>query len=262
MATAPATNVVDLRDRPSLKGKVSPEEWQARVDLAACYRLADLYGWADAIYNHVSLRVPGEPDFFLIKAHELLYEEVTASNLVKCDMRNDDVDERLHVNRPGFTLHGGILRVRPEINCVYHTHIEACITVSNQKDGLLPISQSALQFMGDIGYHEYEGITENLGERERIAVAMAGKRHLLMRNHGAVTTGKSARDAFMAMRELETACKLQLAQQAAGAPHVMVSEGIVASYIEQRRNHDSGRGSADWPAWQRRLDRIDPTWRT
>ena len=254
-----SSNVVQLRDVPTLRDEVSPEEWQARVDLAAAYRLADLYNWADSIYNHISIRVPSEPDFFLIKAHELLYEEVTASNLVKVDSRNDDVDESLHVNRPGFTLHGGLMRARPDINAAYHTHIPETIIVANQPDGVLPLSQSGMQFWNNVGYHDYQGITENLDEREAIAAAFGDNHTLLMRNHGAVTVGKSMRDAFMRMRELEVACKMQLRQQAAGDTFTMPSKEVLDHYAEQRKAHDTGRGTADWPAFLRRLERIDPS---
>ena len=255
-----SSNVVQLRDVPSVRDQVSPEEWQARVDLAAAYRLAELYGWADSIYNHVSMRVPGEPDFFLIKAHELLYDEVTASNLVKVDSRNDDVDESMHVNKPGFTLHGGLMRARPDINAAYHTHIPECVAVANQPDGLLPLVQAAMQFWGNVGYHDYQGITENLDERAAIAAALGDGHTLLMRNHGPVTVGKTMRDAFVLMRDLEFACKLQLQQQAAGSNFTMPSKDVLDQYAEQRRNHNAGRGSADWPAWLRRLDRIDPSY--
>jgi ribulose-5-phosphate 4-epimerase/fuculose-1-phosphate aldolase len=257
-----SSNVVQLRDVVLVRDNVSPEEWQARVDLAAAYRLAHHYKWADAIYNHVSIRVPGEPDFFLIKAHELLYEEVTASNLVKVNSRNEDVDESFHVNKPGFTLHGGLMQARPDINAAFHTHIPECIVVSNQPDGLLPLSQSGMQFWGNVGYHDYQGITENLDERAAIAEALGDKHTLLMRNHGPVTVGKSMRDAFMLMRELETACKLQLQQQATGMNFTMPPKAVLDHYAEQRKSHNAGRGSADWPGWLRRLDRIDSSYAT
>ena len=256
------SNVVQLRDVASVRDSVSPKEWQARVDLSAAYRLAHHYNWADAIYNHISIRVPGEPDFFLIKAHELLYEEVTASNLVKVESRNDDIDESFHVNKPGFTLHGGLMQARPDINAAFHTHIPECIVVSNQPDGLLPLSQSGMQFWNNVGYHDYQGITENLDERAAIAEALGDKHTLLMRNHGPVTVGKSMRDAFMLMRELETACKLQLQQQAAGSDFAMPSKAVLDHYAEQRKSHNAGRGSADWPGWLRRLNRIDPSYAT
>ena len=255
-----SSNVVQLRDVPSVRDQVSPEEWLARVDLAAAYRLADLYNWADSIYNHVSIRVPGEPDFFLIKAHELLYEEITASNLVKVDTRVDDIDESQHVNKPGFTLHGGLMLARPDINAAYHTHIPECIAVANQPDGILPLAQTAMQFWGNVGHHDYQGITENLDERAAIAAALGDKHTLMMRNHGVVTVGTSMRDAFVLMRDLETACKMQLQQQAAGTTYAMPSEDVLEQYAAQRKTHNAGRGSADWPAWLRRLDHIDPSY--
>jgi len=256
-----ATNVVQLRDVPSVRDRVSEAEWNARVDLAAAYRLAHVYGWADNIYNHISMRVPDEPDFFLIKAHELLYNEVSASNLVKVDMRREDVDEALHVNRPGFTLHGGLLSVRRDVNCAYHTHIPACIAVASQKDGLLFASQNAMQFYGDIGYHDYEGITEDLEERERIAVALGDYNNLMMRNHGVVTCGATVRDAFMRMRALAEACEIQLQLQAAGAAFVLPPTEALEKQRRQRVSHDKGRGTADWPATLRKLDLIDPSYR-
>lgn len=256
-----ATNVVQLRDVPSVRQSVSEAEWQARVDLAAAYRLAHEYRWADSIYNHISMRVPDEPDFFLIKAHELIYNEVSASNLVKVDMRRDDVDEAMHVNRPGFTLHGGLLSVRPDVNCAYHTHIPACIAVASQKDGLLPMSQNAMQFWGDIGYHDYEGITEDLDERARIAANLGDKNVLMMRNHGVVTCGVTVRDAFMRMKAMAEACDIQLRLQASGAEIVMPAADVLEKQMRQRVTHNAGRGADDWPGFLRRLDQIDPTYR-
>jgi len=254
-------NVDNLRDIPSLRHQAGESEWTARVDLAAAYRLAHEYGWADSIYNHISMRVPDEPNYFLIKAHELLYNEVSASNLVKVDMTQKDVDESVHVNRPGFTLHGGLLKDRKDVNCCYHTHIPACIAVANQTDGLLPVSQTAMRFIGDIGYHDYEGITENLEERARIASNIGDKNVLLMRNHGVVTCGKSVRDAFVRMRDIADACELQLRLQATGAKFSLPSEEVLKTYKAQRKSHDSGRGSADWPGFLRRLDQIDPSYK-
>ena len=256
-----SSNVVQLRDVPSVEDQVAPEEWLARVDLAAGYRLAHHHGWAGSIYNHISMRVPGEPDHMLIKAHELLYDEVTASNLVKVDMRRDEVDESWHVNRPGFTLHGGVLADRPDTNSVFHQHIAACVAVANQPGGLLPVSQAAMQFYQNIGYHDYEGITEDLDERARIAAALGDANALLMRNHGVTTLGRTVRDGYVRMRELAEACELQLAMQAAGTDYVLPSEAVLERYVEQRKSHDAGRGSADWPAMLRRLDRLDSTYK-
>ncbi|MDE0779106.1 MAG: class II aldolase/adducin family protein [Alphaproteobacteria bacterium] len=255
-----SSNVVQLRDVVSVRNSVSSEEWEVRVDLAAAYRLAQYYKWADVIYNHISARVPGEPDFFLIKAHELLYEEVTASNLVKVDSRDDEVDERSHVNKAGFTLHGGLMQARPDINAAFHTHIPECIVASNQPGGLLPLAQTSMQFWNNVGYHDYLSITDNLGERAEIVAALGDKHTLMMRNHGPVTVGKSVRDAFILMRDLETSCKLQLKQQAAGDSFAMPLKEVLDNAAKQRKAHNAGRGTADWPAWLRRLDRIDPSY--
>ena len=150
---------------------ISPEEWQARTDLAAVYRLCAHYGWDDLIYNHCSMRVPGEPSKFLMKQHELLWTEVTASNLRKVDM-NDDLDEKSGVNRPGFTLHGGVLKGRADVNCAVHVHTETGMALAGLKHGLRMVSQQAIRFYQRIGYHPYEGITEDFSERERILKAL------------------------------------------------------------------------------------------
>ncbi len=176
-------------------------------------------------------------------------------------MRRDDVDEAMHVNRPGFTLHGGLLQDRTDVNCCFHTHIPACIAIANQKEGLLPVSQTAMRFTGDIGYHDYEGITENLEERGRIAANLGDKNVLLMRNHGVVTCGATVRDAFVRMRDIADACELQLRLQAAGTAFVLPSAEVLKTYETQRKTHDAGRGSADWPGFLRRLDQIDPSYR-
>ena len=256
-----SANVIQLRDVPSVRDSVSPEEWQARVDLAAAYRLAHLHHWADSIFNHISVRVPGEPHMFLIKAHELLYNEVTASNLVKVDMRNDEVDESYHVNKPGFTLHGGLLAVRPDVNSAFHTHIPSTIAVANQKDGLQYLSLTAMRFYREVGYYDFTGITDDLAEREHIAAALGTRHTLLMRNHGAVTVGATVRDAYDRMKSLADACDMQLRQQAAGVPFVQPDEAVLEKARQQRMAHDAGRGTADWPAMLRKLDMIDPGYR-
>ena len=159
-----SSQVTAVRDVPTLEGKVSDEEWEARVDLAACYRLAHSHGWNRNIYNHTSHRVPGEPDMFLIKPHVLLWDEITASNLIKVNMHGE-LDERAGVNRPGYVLHSAILRARPDVNAVVHIHEEASIAVSTMKDGLLPLTQEAIFLYGRVAYHEYSGITEDAEER-------------------------------------------------------------------------------------------------
>ncbi len=188
---------------------MSPEEWQARIDLAAVYRLVDLYGWDDVIYNHASMRVPGEPRMFLIKRHELLYTEVTASNLVKVSM-DGDLDESSGVNRPGFTLHSGVLMARPDVNCALHMHTETGMAFAALKGGLRMLSQPAVRFYKRIGYHPYEGLTEDFGERERIAKNLGQGKALVLHNHGFLTVGKTARDAFVLMEHLAEAAEVQM----------------------------------------------------
>ena len=239
---------------------IAPAEWQARIDLAAAYRLVAHYGWDDVIYNHSSMRVPGEERNFLIKRHDLLYTEVTASNLVKVSM-DDDLDETAGVNRPGFTLHGGVLSARPDINCAVHVHTETGFAISGLKHGLRMVSQAAIRFYNRVGYHDYEGITEDFGERARINKALGGNRALIMRNHGLLTVGKSMREAFVLMKSLIEAAHIQLTMEATGGALIEIPAEICEKTARQYEHHDSGRGSADWPAYLRMLDRIDTNWR-
>ena len=240
---------------------VSPAEWQARVDLAAVYRLVAYYGWDDVIYNHCSMRVPEEPRLFLMKHHELLWTEVTASNLVKVDM-DADLDERAGVNRPGFTLHGGVLRGRADVSCAVHVHTRTGMAIAGLEGGLRMVSQEAVRFFGCIGYHAYEGITEDFGERERLIADLGNNRAMILHNHGVLTVGKTARDAFVLMKHLLEAAEIQLAMQATGAGMIEISPEVCRKTLAQYERHDSGRGSADWPAYLRMLDRIDPGYRT
>src|SRR5262245_6853252 len=256
-------NVHEPTGQPRTAAKVpagmSPEEWQARVDLAAVYRLCALRGWDDLIYNHCSMRVPGEPKMLLMKQHELLWDEVTASNLKKVDM-TADLDERAGVNRPGFTLHGGILQGRPDVNCVVHVHTELGMSMAGLEGGLRMVSQQAMRFYNRVGYHPYEGITEDFGERERILENLGQNRALIMHNHGFTTVGKNAREAFILMKYLMSASEIQLRITAAGEA-IEVSPEICEKVAAQYEKHDAGRGSADWPAYLRRLDRSDPGYR-
>lgn len=253
-------DVERIRDVPTLEGKVSPEEWRTRVDLAACHRLVRRNGWNNGIYNHVSARVPGEPDRFLIKAHVLMWDEVTASNLIKVDM-HDELDERSHVNRPGFVLHSAVLRARAETNAVVHIHPPACVAVSASKDGLLPISQDALRFYGRLAYHDFEGVTENADERSRIVDDLGDKPAMLMRNHGATTLGRTIHEAYKLMACLVSSCEIQLRLLATGQQPVLPSPEVCAHTAEQLTAHDAGRGQDDWPGFLRELDRDDPTYR-
>ncbi|MPZ56247.1 MAG: aldolase [Rhizobiales bacterium] len=239
---------------------MSQAEWDARVDLAAIYRLTAHYGWDDVIYNHSSMRVPGEERNFLMKRHELLYTEVTASNLVKVSM-DEDLDERAGVNRPGFTLHGGVLGARSDVNCAVHVHTELGMAISGLKGGLRMCSQPAVRFYNRVGYHAYEGITEDFAERERINNDLGKNRAMIMRNHGLLTVGKTARASFVLMKSLIEAAEIQLTMQATGDELVEIPPEICEKTAAQYEHHDSGRGSADWPAYLRMLDKVDPSYR-
>src|SRR4026209_723789 len=239
---------------------ISDAERLARGDLAAVYRLCAHYGWDDLIYNHCAMRVPGEAAKFLMKRHELLWTEVTASNLVKVDM-HDDLDEKAGVNRPGFTLHGGVLKGRPDVNCAVHVHTETGMAIAGLTSGLRMVSQQAIRFYKRVGYHAYEGITEDFEERARINRDLGQNRAMIMHNHGLLTIGKSAREAFVLMKHLIDAADIQLKLEATGAEVIEVPPEVCAKTAEQYEHHDAGRGSHDWAAYLRMLDQIDTSYR-
>jgi ribulose-5-phosphate 4-epimerase/fuculose-1-phosphate aldolase len=236
-------------------------DWQARVDLAAVYRLLAHYGWGDVIFNHAAMRAPSNPRHFFIKRHELLYTEVTASNLVEVSM-DDDLDERAGVNRPGFTLHSGVLRGRPDVNCSVHIHPEEGVAISGLKHGLRMLSQNAMRFYNRIGYHDYEGLTDGFEERERIVAALGKNRALIMRHHGITTVGETAREAFSLMKEFVRSARIQLAMEATGAALSEIPPDVCEHVAAQYEKHDRGRASAEWPAYLRLLDGIDSSYRT
>jgi ribulose-5-phosphate 4-epimerase/fuculose-1-phosphate aldolase len=251
---------VNIHAKTSPTTSVSPAEWEARVDLAAAYRLVAHHGWDDVIYNHCSMRAPGEDRKFLMKQHELLWTEVTASNLVKVDM-DEDLDERAGVNRPGFTLHSAILRGRPDVNCAVHVHTRTGMAIAGLKSGLRMISQEAVRFFGRLGYHSYEGITEDFDERDRLIAHLGDNRAMIMHNHGVLTVGKTAREAFILMKHLLEAAEIQLAMEATGGELIEIPPNVCKKTVLQYEKHDSGRGAADWPAYLRMLDRLDPSYR-
>jgi ribulose-5-phosphate 4-epimerase/fuculose-1-phosphate aldolase len=206
------------------------------------------------------MRVPGEPSKFLMKQHELLWTEVTASNLRKVDM-NDDLDEKAGINRPGFTLHGGVMKGRPDVNCAVHVHTETGMALAGMKGGLRMVSQQALRFYQRVGYHPYEGITEDFGERERILKALSQNRALILHNHGLLTVGQNAREAFILMKYLMSAATIQLKMEATGGELIEIPPAVCEKVAAQYQTHDAGRGSADWPAYLRMLDQIDASYR-
>lgn len=249
-----------VRHPASLEGKVSPEEWATRVDLATCYRLVRGNGWCNSIYNHCSARVPGEPDFMLMKAHPLLWDEVTASNLVKVNI-HEELDESAGINRPGFVLHSGLMRGRPDVNAAVHIHEEASTAISATKEGLLPLTQDGVFLFGQVAYHDYQGITENAEERDSVLADMGDKPVMLMRSHGSVTVADNVREAYVLTTHLVKASQIQLQLMAGGAELIVPSDDVCRHTVEQHIAHGMGRGQADWPAWQRELDRTDESYR-
>ena len=214
---------------PSIRDQVSPDEWQARLDLAACYRLLDLYGMTDLIYNHVTLRIPGT-DHLLINLYGLLYREITATSLAKIDVEGNILwkpDTEYGINRSGFVIHGAIHKARPDVAAVIHTHTRAGMAVSAMTCGLLPLFQTTMRFVGHIGYHDYEGPAVDLDERERIVADLGSHDAMIMRNHGLLTCGATIQQAFNTMYQLELACRGQVDAMAARTELTMPSQAVL-----------------------------------
>lgn len=247
----------------AVKGQVSDEEWQVRVNLAACYRLIAMYGWDDMIFTHISARVPGAEDHFLINAYGLLFEEMTASSLVKVDLDGNIVlDTPYIINPAGFTIHGAVHAARDDAGCVLHTHTRSGVAVSAQSDGLLPISQISLLPYASLAYHDYEGIALNEDEKPRLVADLGEKNFLILRNHGLLTVGASVPDAFLFMYALETACQIQLAAQSGGTALTEINPAIVAGIQAQVEMVTKGMGGElAWPGLLRKLDRQDSSYR-
>ena len=239
----------------------SPEEWAVRVDLAAAYRLVALHGWDDLIFTHLSARVP-DSDHFLINPYGWLFEEITASSLVKIDVDGNKVDDSPEmVNPAGFTIHSAVHMSREDAHCVVHLHTVQGQAVSAQPKGLLPITQTALQIHDDVAYHDFEGIAEDLDERERIVRDLGDHHALILRNHGTLTVGETVSDAWLRMYMLERACEAQVAAQAGGAVLEAPAEaGAKTAAIAKAGLPIVGRNLA-WPALLRRLDRVDASFR-
>ncbi len=248
---------------PSLKDQVSPEEWQLRVDLAACYRLVALYGWSDLVFTHISARIPGPEHHFLINPYGMMFEEITASSLVKIDLQCNKLnDTPFPVNPAGFVIHSAIHEGREDAQCVLHTHTRAGVAVSAQRCGILPISQQSTFVLASLAYHDYEGVAFRADEKPRLQADLGNANFLVLRNHGLLTTGKSIADAFVAMYFLETTCQIQLSAQA-GGELIPVHPAIVKGVAEALRVQTSGQGGAfTWPALLRKLDRIDRSYQS
>jgi ribulose-5-phosphate 4-epimerase/fuculose-1-phosphate aldolase len=247
----------------SIRNQVSPEEWQTRVDLAACYRLVAMYGWDDLVFTHISARVPGPDEHFLINAYGLLFEEMTASSLVKVDLKGNLVlDSPYIINPAGFTIHSAVHEARPDVSCVLHTHTRAGVAVSAQAAGLLPISQASLIPLISIGYHDYEGVALNPEEKPRLVADLGSHSNLILRNHGLLTAAATIPDAFLMMYILETACQTQLLAQSTGALLTTIDERIINGIAAQAEQVTKGLGGRlAWPGLLRKLDRRDPSYR-
>ena len=242
----------------SLQGKVSAEEWQARVDLAALYRLVALHGWDDLIYTHISARLPGLDHHFLINPYGMFFEEITASSLVKIDLDGNILQDTTHfINPAGFTIHSAVHAARDDAHFVMHLHSDQGVAVSAQKEGLLPLSQHALICLPRLGYHDYEGIALNSDEKSRLVKDLGDNTMMLLRNHGTLAVGRTAADCWVNIFYLERACKQQVMALTAGRDNVLIAPQ--ASQDEVRRQVSAGLGGAlAWPGCLRRIDRRSP----
>jgi len=243
----------------------SEAEWQARQELAACYRIFDLLGWSESVYNHISVKVPGENDAFLINPYGLLYSEVTASNLVKIDIDGNTLGSSAYpVNKAGFTQHAYFHRHLHWANAICHVHTTASMAVCGLDEGLLPINFYACNFIGRLAYHTFEGVTVRAEEGERLLANLGNRNILMLRNHGPVVLAPTLPSMFLQMWALQRACEIQLATLSMGRPVTMVPDDVIA--VHQR---DLGSvavpgtqpGATDFAAWVRRIDRIDRSWR-
>ena len=248
-------------DIPSLRGKVSPEEWAARVDLAAAYRLVSRYGWEDLVFTHITMRVPGTEDQFLINPYGVFFDEITASSLVKIDLQGNKVeDSPFPVNPAGFVIHSAIHAARHDAKCVLHTHTVSGVAVSTQRAGLLPISQHSIFVLASLGYHDFEGPALNDEEKPRLVADLGGNDCLILRNHGLLTVGETVADAFVSMYYLEASCAIQVRAQSGGGELIPVGKDIIENAYTARQRR-GGAGPLVWPGLLRRLDRTDPSYR-
>ncbi len=249
---------------PSMKERVSAEEWQARVDLAACYRLVADFGWSDLVFTHITARVPGTEDQFLINPYGMMFDEITASSLVKIDLDGNKVEETpFLINPAGFTIHSAIHAVRHDAQCVLHVHSINGVAVSAQKEGVLPLSQQSIFVLSSLAYHDYEGVALNADEKPRLVADLGDKTYLMLRNHGLLTLGKTVADAFLNMYIFESACMIQIRAQSGGGELVRIPETIIRGAQQQAKSVTKAQGGMlAWPGLLRRLDRIDSSYRT
>jgi len=246
----------------SLKEVVSAQEWQLRVDLAACYRLVALYGMSDLVFTHITARVPGPEHYFLINPYGLMFDEITASSLVKVDQRcNKVIDSPFPVNPAGFVIHSAVHQVREDVQCVLHTHTRAGVAVSSQKSGLLPISQQSTFVLASLAYHAYEGVALRDDEKARLQADLGSADYLMLRNHGLLTVGGTVADAFLNMYTFENACRIQIDAQCGGDLVSIDPKIIEGAKAAATAATAGGAGALAWPALIRKLDRLDPSYR-
>jgi ribulose-5-phosphate 4-epimerase/fuculose-1-phosphate aldolase len=248
---------MEIRSR---KAEVSAQEWQTRVDLAAAYRLVALFKWDDLVFTHISARVPGTEDQFLINPYGFMFEEITASSLVKVDMQGNKLEDTPYpVNPAGFTIHSAIHGARHDVECVLHTHTLNGIAVSAQKDGVLPLSQQSIFVLSSLGYHDYEGVALRDDEKPRLVNDLGDRNFLMLRNHGLLTVGRTIADAFQSMYLFEAVCTIQVRAMAGGVPLTHVDPQIIGTARQQAAQVTKGLGGAlIWPGLLRRLDRVYP----
>lgn len=249
---------------PSVKEVVSAQEWALRVDLAAAYRLVALYGMSDLIFTHISARIPGPEHQFLINPYGLLFDEITASSLIRVDQACHKLSESpFPVNPAGFTIHSAIHQAREDAGCVLHIHSRAGVAVSAQRDGVLPISQQSTFVLASLAYHDYEGVALREDEKLRLQADLGDRRFLMLRNHGLLTLGRTIADAFLSMYIFENTCRIQIDAQAGGQPLISIDPQIIAGATAAAQAVTLGAGAnLAWPALLRRLDRLDPSYKT
>jgi ribulose-5-phosphate 4-epimerase/fuculose-1-phosphate aldolase len=256
-----SSRVRKLAETP-VRERVSAEEWAVRVNLAACYRLAAHFRMTDLIYTHISVRVPGPEHYFLINAFGQLWDEISASTLVKVTLDGDIVGDPTGygINQAGYTIHSAIHRARAEVNCVMHTHTAAGIAIAAQEQGLLPISQHAMRLWGNVAYHDYEGVAIELDEQKRLVSDLGECKTMILRNHGLLTCGATVREAFDFMYYLDRACQVQVAALAGGAKLIMQPPETAAKVARQFSRPGYQENKGEWRALLRMLDKADPTY--
>jgi len=254
MATPNLTRLSDSR--------IAPGEWEARVALAACYRLVAHYGMDDIVYTHISARVPGTEEHFLLNPFGTMFEEIAASSLVKIDLDGKVIAPAgARVNEAGFTVHSAVHAARADVGCVIHTHTRAGMAVSALEGGLLPLCQKSMLFHNRLATHDYEGVAFDLSERARLVADLGPHKAMILRNHGLLTCGRDCAEAFSLMYQLEIACRVQLDVLAAGQPHRLPTDAIAEKAAHQLESYPIPPSTLEWPALLRKLDRLDPSYR-